>query len=255
MINMAAIAIGRTKQWLWTKLSSAMHLQYRLHSGITVKISSFADWCIYNDIFVSGEYDEAILSAIQRAGVTGSFYIVDIGANVGFFTLRVFDLIARSSIQFPRVQCLLVEGSPHLKRAICDHVGQLQRDGVEIEVIIGLAGKRSGTAYFEFEQSESGNQVVAEPSAKSRSLAYYNLDERLAEVPAINLFKCDIEGSEIEVLNNYPHLLRKTDVAVFEFHEPRCPAAFGKTEVMKAGFKTSRVLYDQGHTQTLCFER
>ncbi len=200
MSDLAVSGIDLLKKWLWKRLSHSMHLHYRLRSGIKVNISSFAEWCIYNDVFVSGEYDQAIQAAISRAQSTGNLRVVDIGANVGYFTLRVFDLIGRSSISIPHIDCLLLEASPHLERSIRGHVGQLQRDGVQIKVVIGLVGKKSGTANFEIRPSESGNQVVGEPTARSHKLAYYDLDESLAEVAAIDLLKCDIEGSEKELL-------------------------------------------------------
>ena len=123
-----------------------------------------------------------------------------------------------------------------LKERICDHVGQLQRDGLRIRTIIGLVGEKAGDANFEFRSSESGNRVIAEPRPGTRPLAYYDLDLLLACVDKIDLFKCDIEGSELEILKTYLHLLKKTTVAVIEFHEPRCPAEMGIAKTMEAGF-------------------
>jgi FkbM family methyltransferase len=255
METMAMIGTVRAKQWLWAKMAHAMHLEYRLQSGIRVKISSFADWCIYNDVFVSGEYDSAIQAALCEAREAGSLIVADIGANVGFFTLRVFDLLSRSSIRIPHVECFLVEASPHLEQRIRDHVSQLQREGVEINLVIGLVGEKVGSASFEFRSSESGNRVVTEPRTGTSTLAYYDLDKLLTRVAKIDLFKCDIEGSEFEVLKNYPHLLKKANVAVFEFHEPRCPAELGIAKTMEAGFGSWRILYDQGYAKTVLFER
>jgi FkbM family methyltransferase len=232
-----------------------MHLEYRVPSGIRVKIASYSDWCIYNDIFNAGEYDQAIESALKQSKTTASFRIVDLGANVGLFTLRVLDLIHRRKLSFPAVQCLLVEASPRLEQAIRNHLQGLELKGLQTQVVIGLVGKKTGEAQLELKASECMNQVVKEGNRQSRKVAYYNLDEALAGVPIIDLLKCDIEGSERDFLENYPHLLRKTTVAVFEFHEPQCPASFGLPVVMKAGFTSSRVLYDQGRATTVCFER
>lgn len=35
-------------------------LRHQLPSGIDIEVASLADWNIYNDIFVDGEYDRAI---------------------------------------------------------------------------------------------------------------------------------------------------------------------------------------------------
>lgn len=243
------------KPWIWRKLSDYMHLEYRLPSGLRVKIASYSDWCIYNDIFITGEYDQAIESALNSVSATKMFRVVDLGANVGFFTLRVLDIIYRRKIQFQAIECLLVEASPRLERAIRQHLQTLENSSLHTDVIIGLVGKKSGEAQLELNASECMNRVVKDGIGRFRKLAYYNLDKSLAGVDTIDLLKCDIEGSERDFLENYPHLLGKTKVAIFEFHEPQCPASFGIPEVMKAGFTSHRILYDQGHAKTVYFER
>ena len=99
------------------------------------------------------------------------------------------------------------------------------------------------------------NQVIDTPASGSCRVPYYNLDEALDATAGINLLKCDIEGSEREFLKTYPHLLRRTQVAVFEFHDPMCPASVGVPQVMSAGFTSNDVLLDQGHAKTVLFER
>jgi FkbM family methyltransferase len=255
MNHIAAILPRRLKPWLWRKLSDYMHLDYRLPSGIRLKIASYSDWCIYNDIFIIGEYDEAIEAALQKASPTEVFHLVDLGANVGFFTLRVLDLINRRKISFPAISCLLVEASPRLEQAIRDHLQSAHLASLQTQVVIGLVGKRTGHARLELRASECMNQVVAAGRGHARTMAYYDLDQALTEVANIDLLKCDIEGSERDFLDNYPHLLRKTQAAIFEFHEPQCPASVGVPELMKAGFINNRVLYDQGQAQTVSFAR
>jgi FkbM family methyltransferase len=255
MNRITAILPRRLKPWLWRKLSDYMHLEYRLPSGIRLKIASYSDWCIYNDIFIAGEYDQAIDAALNKSKAAGTLRVVDLGANVGFFTLRVLDLISRQKISFQSINCLLVEASPRLEQAIRSHLQNLEQKGLQTHVVIGLVGQKTGEAKLEFSKSECMNQVVKQGSNKTRTMAYYDLDKTLAAVPTIDLLKCDIEGSERTFLENYPHLLRKTTVAIFEFHDPQCPTSFGLPEVMKAGFTSNVVLCDQGRAQTVCFER
>jgi FkbM family methyltransferase len=232
-----------------------MHLEYRLPSGIRAKIASYSDWCIYNDIFSAGEYDQAIEAALGKSKNSETFRLVDLGANVGFFTLRVLDLIRRRKMSFSAVDCLLVEASPRLEESLRSHLQSLRQKGLQTQVVIGLIGKRTGEAPLEIKASSCMNQVVKESSRKSCPMAYYDLEEALTGVASIDLLKCDIEGSERDFLENYPHLLRKTKAAIFEFHEPQCPASFGIPEVMKAGFTSHSVLLDQGQAKTVCFER
>jgi FkbM family methyltransferase len=169
--------------------------------------------------------------------------------------LRVLDLIKRRQLSFPAVECLLVEASPRLERIIRNHLQHVQQNGLQSRIVIGLVGKKKGEAQLEFSASECMNRVVKESHGKSKIIAYFDLDKALEKVTDIDLLKCDIEGSERDFLENYPHLLRKTKVAAFEFHEPECDAPFGSAEVMKAGFTKSRVICEQGLAQTVCFER
>ncbi len=255
MSLLASILPRSLKPWLWQRLSSLMHLQYQLPSGLRPQISSYSDWCIYNDIFVAGEYDQAIHAALDKAQPGQTFRVVDLGANVGFFTMRLLDLIARRKIPFNHVDCLLVEASPRLRPFLHQHLGSIGRKEVTTKIVIGLIGLKTGDARLALKSSECMNQVGEESAAASCRVPYYNLDKALNETDAISLLKCDIEGSERDFLENYPQLLRHTQVAVFEFHDPMCPAAIGVSKVMEAGFTTSHVLLDQGKATTVFFER
>lgn len=48
------------KKYIWKFLSRRMGLSWNLKSGYTIDISSYSDWCVYNDLFVDREYDLAI---------------------------------------------------------------------------------------------------------------------------------------------------------------------------------------------------
>src|SRR5687768_2408116 len=82
------------KDWIWRRSSGYLNLRRTLCSGIEIDLQSFADWCVYNDIFVEGEYDSAINDSL-KSRTSQNFRVVDLGANVGFFTLRVLDRLRR----------------------------------------------------------------------------------------------------------------------------------------------------------------
>jgi len=65
---------------------------------------------MYTEVFRKGEYDSAIDRALTLAD-RDRCLVVDLGANVGFFTLRVIDR-ARSESRPCDVSVLAVEGSP-----------------------------------------------------------------------------------------------------------------------------------------------
>src|SRR5450756_1444728 len=166
MSHVAAILPRQIKPWLWRKLSDHMQLSYRLPSGLRARIASYSDWCMYNDIFVAGEYDKAIEAALDRAKPDQTFRVVDLGANVGFFTMRVLDLIARRHIAFDRIECLLVEASARLHPSLHRHLGNIDRKELTTKIVIGLVGLKTGEAQLVLKASACMNEVVKKPTTR-----------------------------------------------------------------------------------------
>jgi hypothetical protein len=54
---------------------------------------------------------------------------------------------------------------------------------------------------------------------RGAAVPYVDLSPLLEDWPRVDLVKCDIEGSEYDFLRVYADVLRKTCMAVFEFHE------------------------------------
>ena len=66
--------------------------------------------------------------------------------------------------------------------------------------------------------------------------------ETLGNVSRIALLKCDIEGSEFDFIENYPSLLEKVSVAVFEFHRYGRDVDLCRQRLQACGFRRERVL-------------
>lgn len=81
----------RNKYWhvksqiLYSRLYKLLDLDYRLQSGLTLKVASKGEWWTYNDIFLNHEYDVAIEEAIEGRSGKNSFTVLDLGGNVGYF--------------------------------------------------------------------------------------------------------------------------------------------------------------------------
>src|ERR1700730_457170 len=108
------------REWYWRVKSRILYqslyklldLEHTLDSGLTVKVASKGEWWTYNDIFVNGEYDVPIQSALGAASSGRPFVVLDLGANVGYFALRVLDLIRRRHLDGILPDITMVEGSP-----------------------------------------------------------------------------------------------------------------------------------------------
>jgi hypothetical protein len=103
---------------LYQSFHSFLKLEHTLDSGLTIKAESKGEWWIYKDIFVNCEYDVPIRAALA-ASSNQPFVVLDLGANVGYFTFRVLDLIRRQHFDHILPDITMVEGSP-------DTIGKLQ---------------------------------------------------------------------------------------------------------------------------------
>lgn len=209
----------RVKRAMRSAAFEALDLRCELTSGLQVRVASQSDWAIYNEVFGSGDYDPAILMGLERAGETGQLRILDLGANVGFFTLRCVEL-SRRQPRPPTLQVTAIEGNPNCFRELTT---RLCRDNhlTWVTPIHGLVGERSGTAAISDLEFSGQNEVGVNPSKGHFLVDYVDLEKALG-AGGIGLLKCDIEGSELVFLHNYPELLQRTEVAVLELHHEKC---------------------------------
>jgi FkbM family methyltransferase len=254
--------LANFKHYLWGALMKRMHLDYHLRSGIQVIVRNYADWCIYNDLFVNGEYDEAIADTLAEwmpSAGRERLCVLDLGANTGYFTLQLADTFLR---QCPagRLAVALVEASSRvaaeLKRRLV-----IPGDRVEAKVVNGLAGKRDGAARLNYGKEDILNFVGETGEAQwddrrgSATVPYVNLDTLTADMPVVHLIKCDIEGSEFQFLECYPELLAKTRRVALEFHSPFGDIAQATEKLRGLGFTKITTLRESPETPTICFAR
>ena len=86
---------------------NAVGLTSHTASGMTLRITNPSDWFVFNEIFVKGEYDTAIGIALEHAGER--MRVLDLGANVGFFSLRVLDQLRTQGRTDVQVEIVAVE--------------------------------------------------------------------------------------------------------------------------------------------------
>lgn len=219
----------RLRQAFWKRI----HPEWTLRSGVRVRVENDAEWVIYNDLFVDGEYDPAIRMAIDGGKTLN---VLDLGANVGFFILRLTDLLRRAGEDQP-FRVTAVEGSGRLCREL---ESRLRENGLadRVRVVQGLAGRREGMGRLK-ESVFHGENAVGEDGT---AVPYADLEALLEPGAPIDLLKCDIEGSEQVFLDQYAALLGRVRVAVLELHHDRCDAERCKALLAAAGLRQGRVL-------------
>ncbi len=208
-------------RYLWNPFRrsvwKALGLQTILPSGIRLHVRNHSDWVIYNEVIVRGEYDGVIRTTFDHYQLGRPLRIVDLGANIGFFSFRFIDLFLQRFGNSEKLEMTLVEGSPAVFAELERRVGDepLVRDHVKL--IHGLAGRRDGAAYIAQGYIHYGYGASPHRSWGAKRVSYVDLN-RIFSDDSLDLLKCDIEGAELELIENYPALLRRTRAVVIEFH-------------------------------------
>lgn len=234
------------RAWRWRM---RRHLQHTLPSGLRVEIGSFSDWVVYNEVFVDGEYDAVIDAVIQTP--RPQVWTLDLGANVGMFTLRLMDRWLRSSRGDSRHHVICVEGAPSTFRVLSKNLSQPPLESA-CTLHLGLAGQRSGTASISTSAHTGVNSIVdRSPSFSRVHVPFVDITQLLPPDARIALLKCDIEGAEELFLANYADLLLRVDEAVVELHHQFCSPTRCRELLAQAGLDRRTVLKTYGDDCTL----
>jgi FkbM family methyltransferase len=219
--------IGQLKGSELSELSKAwemLNLEWQLCSGLTVKVQNHAEWKAYNDIFVDREYDLPIQHALESRVNANKFTFLDLGANVGFFTIRVADLILQSHDKGVDFQGVLIEGSPSVYSELKARLEVEPLLGSKLMIVNGLIGERSGVGeIFETDFHITNSLFTKDSSNHSSKVPYIDLHSLCSANTEIDLLKSDIQGSEQGFLETYHQdLLPKVRSAIFELHHDVC---------------------------------
>jgi FkbM family methyltransferase len=219
-------------------------------AGLPIVISSLSDWDIFAEIWVSGEYDEPILQALESAAPGERVQILDLGANVGFFSLRCIEL---RNLHRPQqsLGITAVEGVDRTFRNLTRNLAGLGNARTSVALHHGLVGQRSGLGQI-YDRAYAGANAVVPANGKTSTMsfrgahavagAYLDLETVLPPGVSVDLLKCDIEGSEEGFLRNYPGLLRRTRHVVIEIHPLHCKPDQCRQLLSAAGLQPSRTL-------------
>ena len=199
-----------------------LKLEHTLRSGLTVKVASKGEWWIYNDIFVDGEYDIPIRTALKDRSSARSFVVLDLGANVGFFAVRVLDLIRQLELEGVCPDITMIEGSPKIFLELEKRVRSGRQFATSVRLVQGLVGQPRGSALIREGALHVKNTIVDVPARNGVRVDFVDLDSLMKDKSEIDLLKCDIEGAELVFIENYAGLLSKVRNAVFELHHDQC---------------------------------
>lgn len=224
-------------RWLWRRRG----LSWQLPSGLHARVESPSDWVVYNEVFVDRAYDDAIDQALASAPTDRPLVVVDLGAHVGYFSLRVADRI-RQLASPTRATIAMVEGHPDTFQTLASRWRQQPLDvRTQVSLVRGLAGSRTGVARVTSDAFTASSHVAAEDEAGVPA-RYVDLDAVAPGTGPIDLLKCDVEGAEAQVIAEYPALLSRVRHAAIEFHPRRVDVDALLDLLAATGLRQSRVV-------------
>ena len=163
----------------------------------------------FSEIFVKQEYLNYLPSEIPLS-------VIDVGANYGFFSLWL-----QSKYPNKKINSLLIEASPSCAYSI-EKLIKKKSLGTRFKLLKGAIGPTNMKSVNFFERSFMASSTIPlgeEGTEKNVLVPCLSEEEILGFVNSqVDLIKCDIEGSEWELLNNYPNLLSCTKYLLLEWH-------------------------------------
>jgi FkbM family methyltransferase len=167
---------------------------------------------VYNEIFVHGEYDRALGRALEAAAAHAQpIHIVDLGANVGFFTLRAVQQLLERGLEPGRFVITAVEADAGRVKEFEARIFRENKLSRNVRLTHGLVGKRSGEA-------ELHGDSLFRRELRGVTVPFVDLDSLLSNAPRIDLLKCDIEGAEAELFESSSEWISKVRILAVECH-------------------------------------
>lgn len=139
--------------------------------------------------------------------------VVDIGANVGIFSLNV------SKISGSRAQCIAFEPHPRITKYLKANIELNGFTNIEVKEV--ALGASKGVIKFSDKHGDDMNHVTIKDE-NHIIVEMTTLDATVENIKELELIKIDVEGFEREVLRGAETSLSKTKHLIIEFN----PAAY-----------------------------
>jgi FkbM family methyltransferase len=186
---------------------SSLNISIPVKNGFSAPIPQFDAYDSFSEIFILNEYDDIIPDIEFNR-------IIDIGANYGYFTIWLQSMHPKQSLH-----ALLIEPS----RKCIPSLTELTKDpslSSDIKVTNCCIGNpsKSYLDFFErpFMASSAFRNSTSETTYKVKIIEENEIIDNTP--PPYDLIKCDIEGSEWELLCHYPKVISKCRYLLIEWH-------------------------------------
>lgn len=191
----------------WADLGIRIRVAPKLNATICFPDSAES----FREVFIEREYEW-----IEKIPFPSTRWL-DFGCNNGYFSLYLTALNQRAN-PAAKIEALLVDGDARSGRAIeALREANAAMAGVKFrEAVVGPATKSVTFAIIPGMRAHVGDDDAA---VAHRTVPVLSQDEIMRLLPPpYDFVKADIEGSEIDFLENYPTILRETKRLIVEWH-------------------------------------
>ena len=196
---------------LKSKYFHELGLSLPLDNGYWAHLMEIDSYNSFSEIFIQQEYKDFLPKS-------DLLKVIDLGAHYGYFSLWL-----QSKIASDVLQSLLIEPSLHCRRSLDNLIAQPKLSG-RFKYIHGAIGRPTCDKVNFFERPfMAGSSFDLSNNENSYSVNILKVEEILQFMrPPYDLIKCDIEGSEWDLISHYSEILQNSKYLLMEWHSWHC---------------------------------
>jgi FkbM family methyltransferase len=210
-----AHGVVATFAYLLTRVAGHKHWNFKVpfHLGDLQFFARQSDWFAVEEVILEREYD--ILEQLLQG--RGAPVVVDIGANIGMFSLYTFYLR-------PNAHVLSVEPSEGTHAML--ESNRADNPALDWRTLRAALWREDGSISFDASGPSTGSRITGAGQGESVPAASLRtVLEKHAGASSIDIMKIDIEGAEQAALEGNAGLLACVDMLIIELHPDLCDAA------------------------------
>ena len=224
------------------------------NSGCEYRVRHLESLLMADEIFSRKIYSEAFEDKDVRT-------FVDLGANVGYFTLYAAEHTGRRDLVG-----LAVDANASCTSEVSWHIEHNHLSGTK--VMTGVAGYPPGVSTATFFINPSNVASSAQPElnpdvpskGESKAVTMPAIDvaaewKAIAGSKRIDVLKVDVEGFECDLIRNSTELLSLTDRLVLEWHKWVTTLDEVEALLEARGFKRRTIISEDPHCGVAIFDR
>ena len=219
-------------------------------SGFTLYAKDRSQLRLYQEIFVKDEFH---LTKLKAKTCFPAPVVFDVGANCGFFSMRILDEYPSATVYAFEPQQSLVREFENViaennlqARIFCHHYALGKQDGTTL-----LYENRSPISASTIQAKAAKRKIIRQQAVTVRSL---NSILREKMIKKIDILKIDVEGSEMDVLEGTVEVLDRINYILIEIHKPFSDPEQVAAFLKKFGFER-RLSSEKGNNIDLVFSR